>query len=206
MIDHRKKYILDIWGREPHDLDDLAQCTIAIMNREKLDNYSQPSKTQKTENIEVIGFKWIVSHSLSVSNSHNAPLNEKTNWERKPDSPMGYPGWYGRIWYRLKTNSRGFGSDCVSRTLTYTGTGGMGSYNGPWSNLYLNPAECFYSYDYKFFDDDWPTATAGEFKKILFDVIKDGEMPSMQHVFLWEDEETKIKDKELIEKYRKVKK
>jgi hypothetical protein len=49
--------------------------------------------------------KWIVPYDvkihlnfrINVSNSHNAPIGEKTNWGSKPGLPTSYPGFSGHI-------------------------------------------------------------------------------------------------------------
>ncbi len=90
-----------------------------------------------------------VAYSDNISNSHSCPHNGKTNWggrEVGKDGvpvPRGYPGFGGRITYKLSHDTRGFGSDVTKGTRIHTGTGGGGG-------------DLTYSYDVKFFLDDWP--------------------------------------------------
>ena len=91
----KKKAVLDIYGREPRDLDDLGHCVIAVLNSQYASNSIRPNKN--TKRIKVAGLMWEIEHQASVSNTHDAPLNGVTNWGgRKPGAPHGYPGWYGR--------------------------------------------------------------------------------------------------------------
>ena len=181
-----KQKILNIYGHEPQSLDQLAECVIAVAN------------TRNT----VLGFKWSMFKSHRVSNSHCAPLNGISNWAKNADKPTGYPGWNGRIWIRYaKIDS--FSNDPLQETLTHTGTGGSGGYDGPWQKLataryehfgkpfydkagkYVFPIEPrIYSYDYKFFDHDWPEI----YKYELFKLIKNSRIT--HHEFEWYDEAT----------------
>ena len=155
-----KNNLIKTWGREPTSLDDLAECCIAVINQWLTDN---------GEDNRVVGFSWDIRLDKSVSNSHNCPINGDTNWDRDPDKPLGYPGYYGRVWIRYANKIASFGSKPFESTLTYPGTGGGGSYGGPWQAINalrydrhgyatgpdLYPVPKIYSWDYKFFIHDF---------------------------------------------------
>lgn len=94
-----------------------------------------------------------------VSNSHSCPHNGIMNWTRKEDMPMGYSGWQGRIEYELSHELPGFGSDLMKDTRIHTGTGG--SVDG-----------IKYSYEVRFFADDWPGLIKGK----VFEALKGSSM------------------------------
>lgn len=91
--------------------------------------------------------------SDSVSNTHDCPHNGVTNWggrEKFNDGtpkPRGYPGFDGRIEYKLSHDRSGFFSmDILDNTGIHTGTGGGISGNR-------------YGFSVKFFEADWPGLT-----------------------------------------------
>lgn len=184
----KKKYILDLFGREPATLDDLGDCVRAV-----IDN----------SGVRCVGLQWEVRYSDQVSNSHDAPLSGRTNFSRKPELPIGYPGWVGRIWVRYAEYPKSFGSEPFDRTLTYTGTGGFGSYNGPWHRVasahYLQriykkqkidyPEPAIFSWDYRFFSDDWPAI-------IIWSALTDN--INRRHDYQWHDPEVWDQDQQFI--------
>jgi hypothetical protein len=117
-LDKFKKPIVDLYGKEPETLDELAECVIKVMNQRS----------------DVLGFQWDMWYSKCVSNTHNSPIGKPTNWGCNDDLPRGYPGWAGRVWFRIRDRNS-FGSEVLANTLTYTGTGGYGGYHGPWENI-----------------------------------------------------------------------
>ena len=161
-----QQHIVDVYGKYPETLDEIAESVIAGLN----------------ETNEVVGFAWNIGFDPKVSNSHSAPLDGQTNWGNTagPDVPNHYPGMYGRVWYRYKERDRGHGmSRGFAPTLTYTGSGGSGAYDGIWHNLcsavyrtrtrkvdnrrahgftnvYKYPEPQCYSLDYRFFLADFP--------------------------------------------------
>lgn len=217
-----KADILKIFGKEPETLNEVAQCVIATVNSKK---------DRKGRTVKLSGFSWDVSHSDSVSCSHYSPIGYPRNWggmQKGEDGeclPRGYPGFEGRIWIRYAEDFDNFGYD-LSGTLSHTGTGGSGSYNGPWATIatawfkkygykrkeanYSEPS--LYSWDFRFFDSDWPKIaemTAAHYdewrKECFFHKLQGaGEWqlptrPVLKHRFLWEDSEMKAADTEFIE-------
>lgn len=195
----RKQYILDVYGREPETLGELADCVIAVITEYK----------DSKQKVEAVGFSWDVTYR-EVMNTHSAPLCGIINWGRK-EGPLSYPGWSGRVWIRYKGPCPSFGSDPFVNTLTYTGTGGLGSYKGPWEsvatarwNRYgssnkkdIFPEPEIYSWDYRFYSSDWPGLEDGIRQQMVYDKLA-GTYTKMQHKFRWEDSETKIKDAEFL--------
>jgi len=94
-----------------------------------------------------------LTYSDSVSNSHSCPHNGVTNWgssrtfEDGTSKPCGYPGFSGRISFKTSHEPYSFASDILKGTRIHTCTGGGAGYNT-------------YSYDVKFFLDDWPGIAA----------------------------------------------
>ena len=194
-----KQQALNIYGNEPETMNELAKCVIAIIN-----------SNLASEGNKVIGFVWELRSSICVSNSHAAPLGKERNWDgHKINVPKGYPGMVGRIWIRYNKDNTGFSSTPFENTLTHTGTGGSGHYNGIWRRIVngrykqfmakrrtLNGYENFnshvhcYSWDYTIFADDWPVIDNFAGKQQTFDLIKTGKIQEIKHYFEWNDPDT----------------
>jgi len=85
---------------------------------------------------QLIGLQLELAWGDNVRNTHYAPRGKSTNWYSKPDLPTGYPGWGGRVWARFNNMpANASGSSFFSNTGLHIGTGGFGSYNGPWQNI-----------------------------------------------------------------------
>lgn len=198
MTHPRKQRILKIFGKEPENLDELARCVIACTE----------TRTKK-----VLGLAWNIHHQDLVSNTHSFPLDGVSNWHGHKDKPRGYPGWTGRVWLRLNTSK----DWDIGDSLTYTGTGGGGGYGGLWENLSTmyyqiyghKPAPkdaiidrpCIYSWDYRFFDSDWP-GIANEIEQQRIMAALRGTKPIFTHKFSWEDPAQKALDDQFIQYYR----
>lgn len=213
----RKDYILSVYGREPETLDELAQCVIAVINSQ-LNGVPHSKSSKKPANYRVVGFCWEIAHRELVCNTHSSPEGYPLNWERRHDVPKGYPGWMGRVWIRYADTLSGWGSDPFEKTLTHTGTGGRGSYDGPWrriSEVYFQryrasrnlpkqayPASLCYSWDYRFYDLDWPVLAANIVKSFEWDqmvaALSQKSCDRPRHRFLWEDPEVQKADREFI--------
>jgi len=101
-----------------------------------------------------------------ASNSHSCPLDGVTNWggyKSKEDVPRNYPGWTGRINYKLDKDYPGFGSEYFSnpRCGIHTGSGG-GSY------LSL-------SYQVTLFESDWPKMAEERRKALAWSILNGAE-------------------------------
>jgi len=207
----KKKHIIDVYGKEPETLDELAQCVIAVIEAEKnTDNW--PRKNSRTKNFKVDGFAWDIHWIDRVPNTHSSPINGIQNWEKEPNKPFGYPGWTGRVWIRYKEEPVGFGSDAFARTLTYTGTGGAGGYQGPWEEIGAARFKRFersltkahysripsYSWDYRIYQSDWPIIDEKIRQDLMFHKLADTQMPAIRHKFLWQDPAMVISDTEFM--------
>ena len=90
-----------------------------------------------------------LTYTPRVSNTHACPRDGVTNWRGDTKlkdgtpAPQGYPGWSGRIEFRVSHKDVRWGSDVFKNTGIHTGTGG--SVGGG-----------IYGYDVKFFESDWP--------------------------------------------------
>lgn len=197
----KKQRIIDIFGRDPQTMDELAQCVIAVHNA--------------TGGNTLIGFKWIITH-CDVSNSHSAPEGKATNWSRKDNEPKSYPGWYGRVWVRYASPYRGFISHVMPDTLTHIGAGGCGHYDGPFQRIHdayyqkhghrksISCPEVF-SWDYRIYDMDWPAATEIISQQNMYDKIAGRPTKSHQHIYEWHDPATLIADTEFMEDWSTIK-
>jgi hypothetical protein len=156
---------------DPKTLDDLAKIVISEISLEN----------------PLLGFRWDIGYSPTVSNSHSCPHNGEINWGAKADRPTYYPGFIGRVWLEFKNNHY-FGRPFKS-TFTYIGTGGYGAYG----------ATCFwgpqvgasrYSWDYKLWLDDW-ISIMDELKSemVYHNLINYPKPFQKNHVFNWRIEE-----------------
>jgi len=162
MLHPKQQKIKDIYGKTPETLDEIAESVIAVIN----------------EKDPVVGFAWDIKYQKMVSNSHNAPIDGYSNWSGKntdgEGNLRGYPGFGGRVWIRYANRCKDtFGSSGnFNRSLTYTGSGGGGAYDGIWKqicsaeyqtrklvpdlfNRNYPTVHCF-SWDYRFFAQDFP--------------------------------------------------
>lgn len=205
----KKKHMLNVFGKEPETLDEVAQCVIAMVN----------SEAKKDNNNRVVGFSWNIASSINVSNSHSAPEGHLTNWGRNEKDkngtplPTGHPGWEGRVWIRFEKPHTSFPSRDFSSSLTHPGTGGFGSYDGPWTRIssirYQNLRRIFhdeftweeihcYSWDYRFFDMDWPLIEEMNSKERVWDSLQGNLVKVHRHQFLWNDPLTVAYDNEMV--------
>ena len=206
----RKARILEIFGREPGTLDELAQCVVAVINH----NIGAKSPAR------VVGFAWDVRHSDKVSITHSSPEGYPHNWGgRDPDAPRGYPGWSGRVWIRYANKTaNSFGSAPFEKTLTHPGTGGGGAYNGSWENISharwkryghtksknaYPPIEC-YSWDYRFYEFDWPELARWVEKQRVWSELSNKPL-CLSHKFEWNDAAVAAADLEFIAECAKIK-
>jgi hypothetical protein len=211
----RKQRVLDVFGRDPETLDELAHCVIKVIESCGARSHWNHDPA-KQENCKVVGFSWNISPG-QVSNSHSAPLDGVTNWGGNPGKPSGYPGWNGRVWIRYYNPGLSPSSDAFNSTLTYPGTGGGGAYGGPWESIEhaywvlsckkhksikdaLRPQLC--SWDYRIYLSDWPALGADIEKQKVVDRLS-GKVDALQkpHHFLWEDPFIKIEDAKLLAEY-----
>jgi hypothetical protein len=192
-----KEYILQVFGHEPETLDELAQCVIAVINSQHDEHGPNP----------VQGFAWRINYSPCVSNYHQSPEGYPRRTANNPR--QGYPGWTGRVWIRYRDPRRKVNS--FARTLTYSGTGGAGSYHGPWQEV---ASQCFeryglikspdrypevnhYSWTYEFFEADWPLIAQWAHKKALWEELS-GKPWQRSHAFQWTDPDVLAADKAFI--------
>lgn len=201
---------------EPATLDELAHTCIKMV--ETYDNVRQPRDRRRKrlppEYIKVVGFAWEVRYG-DVSNSHSCPIDGVENWgNRYAGEPTSYKGWNGRVWIRYSTDVNSFGSDPMRSTLTYTGTGGIGGYSGPWETINSvvyharmkdlgieYPTPVCYSWDYRFFASDWPLIAEEYEKKIAWAELSNTAIPDMRHKFEWNDPDVLAADNEFKRLY-----
>lgn len=217
-MNKKMKEIVEIFGKEPESLDELAHCVIAVIKSQKNSDWptSRNGKYKIFKNHNVVGFCWDIIYDESVSNSHWCPVEGVMNWGRRDkSSPTEYPGWMGRVWIRFKEDPYSFNaSDSFRKTLTHVGTGGGGVYNGIWTQLSIAryqmyghtspkdsypPIHCF-SWDYRFYQQDWPKLERSIQEERIISTLS-GNFPKLRHNFEWEDHETKIKDAEFLTRY-----
>lgn len=102
--------------------------------------------------VEISTAKYTASNQ--VSNTHCCPENGVTNWFCKKDLPGGYPGFSGRLDYRVRHSEKidSLGSDFFAGTRIHTGSGGGGG-SKPVSKGVVSTG---YGYSFSIFLDDWP--------------------------------------------------
>lgn len=203
-----KNRILEHYG-EPKDLDDLARCCIAMCGT--YDNVKQPRDRRRKrlppEYLKVVGFSWRIKYGV-VSNYIDQPIDGSAY---NPHNPEMYTGWNGRVWIRYATPCVGFNSEPMKLTLTYTGTGGAGAYDGPWARIasveYYNrtkglgldiPRPEISSWDYRFFASDWPLIQHDFEKQVAWSELSGTPAPALDHHFEWNDPEFAARDVENI--------
>lgn len=206
----RKSQILEIFGREPETLDELAQCVVAVINH----NIGAKSLAR------VVGFAWDVRYSDKVSNTHHSPEGYSQNWgSRALGIPTGYPGWSGRVWIRYASYpANGFGSAPFEKTLTHPGTGGAGAYGGSWEKIsharwnrygHKNSKDAYpaiecYSWDYKFYEFDWPELARWVEKQQIWSELSNKPL-CLSHKFEWNDAAVAAADLQFIAECAKIK-
>lgn len=187
--------------------------------REKLDRIKQtrgePDTIEEFANVvpnmindllhkkNLCGISWEITKHALVSNTHCCPIGGVTNWGSKPDKPTGYSGWIGRIWvaYRGEMHGRGGpyfedSSSALKALRLHTGTGGYGSYRGPWHDLFedseIRKLVSLYSWDLKFFDADWPLKKTNEDyeKQLMLQRLRGTDLtaPRLKHTMRWEND------------------
>ncbi len=191
------------WG-EPQDLDQLAWAVIRT-----IELYRERNRPAT----RVVGFSWDIGYG-EVSNSHSAPIRGQTNWGRKSGLPTSYPGWQGRVWVRYADdNTAGVGSSPFRDTLTYPGTGGWGSYSGPFDRVSTArfrryghthepgsyPEPQIYSWDYRFFESDWPAVEQWRERRDIVAALRGSNMTGHhRHRFEWHDPVIQARDREFM--------
>ncbi len=184
---------------------------------ELFDNVRQCVDDQlNTVELHIVGLAWDITHGTQISCTHSAPAGQQTNWSGDHAYPRHYPGWAGRVWIRVNSLLPSGGHPYVSRmlknTLTHSGSGGFGTYSGPWQKVATAaayntsgttlPIVTLYSWDYKIFEQDFPLITANIIKNRLLTVIKTNEHPPIGNSKIeWTHPATQLRDAELIAKY-----
>ena len=163
-----------------------------VVDFDSLAEYMKYIAEQK--GVPLVGIAWDLKHR-PTSNTHCAPEGRPTNFFGNMSIARHYDGLNGRIWLRF-ANVPGYvaanaGSNIFNNEPLHTGTGGSGSYKGPWANIYKFsferqlPSEQrprTFSWDFRLFLDDWPGLKKYESHTLLSDR------------FTWTDPETKNSD------------
>jgi hypothetical protein len=192
-----KANILKVYGRDPATLDELAECVMAVIN-------SQAP-------VPVVGFAWDINYHEMVPNSHSSPEGLPDNFRNQDHLPKGYPGFSGRVWIRYGEEPESFGSDAFRRTLTHPGTGGFGSYSGPWTAIGTArfqryghrqipdayPEINYYSWDYRIYLADWPALEQWVEQQQILSTLS-GKPWQTSHKFNWTDPATLAADAEFM--------
>lgn len=210
----KKNFLKLSGGVDPATLDELFECIKAVMIN---------SGTKLT------GLAFDIRYA-EVSTSHDAPLLFDRSKLKNYEFPL-LPGFSGRVWARYDSKPENtWGSDPFSPTLSYTGTGGYGSYEGPWlgisksiyhlyrmaGNSTKGPLtlKCgnvpdsylhFYSYDYRLFLDDFPEIRKTIDEMLVLHKLGGGGVPYRQNThFEWNDPSTKLFDSAIMAEYASI--
>lgn len=199
---------------EPADLEQLFEWVMTVMN------------TGLPEGVRIAGFSWNIVYSECVSNTHYCPVSGYTNFRQsrfdESGKPLaiGYPGFKGRVWIRYNKKFSESGATIVKKSFTYPGTGGIGSYDGPWdytANIYYSNKEKLrlhyeftqpqlYGYNYRFFLSDFPLIEQKISKEKFMHHLKHGDVLFRPPRLISEytDDATKAHDDSLLSWYRGV--
>jgi len=182
-----KPYILKVVGREPQSMNELAHCVIDVISRD----------------VKVVGFAWNLIFG-TVANTHSCPIGGTISPSFYTN--RDYKGWKGRVWIRYSDEIKKytFASHTFRKTITHTGTGGIGGYNGPWDKFlhdqYITKRayrdlNC-YGWDYRIYDLDWPEIKeVTEYNELLtYSKLKDELVTSLHHKFEWTDPDIQESD------------
>jgi len=198
-------------------MDQLAKAVIKVINARVARRYLN-NGAYKDVPVNCIGLSWELTHSNDVRYTHYAPEGRPTSGWGKSVSTKKYSGWYGRVWVRYTSDYTTFGSEPFNQTLTHTGSGGDGGYDGPWEKLSathfdryghtklltnMYPRPNIYSWDYSIFDLDWPKISDHR-DQIMMDMFEDKKPITIKHSFLWEDATTKMADDAFFADYARV--
>lgn len=207
-----KANILKVYGREPETLDELARCVIHMINSQENGDIFGRRERSQPKFYKVIGFAWDIAYGGMISNSHSSPEGYSQNWGRKENVVKGYPGWCGRVWIRYTDKCRNFGSAPFKETLTHIGTGGWGNYDGPWLDISTvrfsrysqkrMPKDAYpepncYSWDYRFYELDWPLLAHWVEKQKMWGELS-GQEWNTRHRFEWTDPDVLAADSAFI--------
>jgi hypothetical protein len=172
-------------GHEPQTFNEVAEAVLKVMQH----------NTSNT----VVGFAWDVRYQSS--RAHNS--HEVKDKYKPYDACM-----VGRVWIRLAKRNTGWAPDVLKNTLTYHGTGGYGSYNGPWEHLYKpyhtakEPLH-YYSYDYSFVVKDWPALFYEIEKRRTLSLLTNDPL-KISHAFKWIDPAVTVYDNKLLAQYHEL--
>lgn len=185
---------------EPTNMEELALFVVNVSNH------------LKTEKQLITGIAWSVT-SRHVSNTHHSPITGVKNWRGDHNLPRSYNGFYGRLWIRKNGEDEFISlSERIAKSFTYTGSGGGGSYNGPWGDLeqqYIkhkglpesrNELRLF-SWDYRFYTDDFPFLLQYEEDKLFVMMQGSNKEPEFKSEVFWESEDVKKKDEIFRKEY-----
>jgi hypothetical protein len=215
----RKQVAQSIYGAEPQTMNALGHAIVRLINDYKSERYSTQGMYLLPNPVKCVGLAWDITHSTDVSHTHSSPEGHKTCWGGCKPKHEPYSGWYGRVWVRYGAESGS--SDAFAGTLTHTGSGGGGWYDGPWDDVAkthftrfgrgklpfdVPPEPKLCSWDYSIFDLDWPQIIEVKEHNELACLRKfEGlDVPKLSNNFLWEDPETKAKDEAFLLDCRRV--
>lgn len=179
-----------------------------MTENEILEQFAKKIVTDISKERKVVGFSWDVDYRHDT----------RPYWPYTLEAP----GFSGRVWIRYAGPGRGFASDTFrSRTQTYTGTGGAGCYEGPWSSVYAHEyyarrldlkikrpiVEC-YSWDYRFLIDA-NQEFLGKLTEIigqenLARALSDQGKYYLKHRFLFNEPGLVESDKEFVAQVKKL--
>lgn len=193
---------------EPANLDELG---LALVNH--VNNLGASSKGRDKDQ-RVLGLVWNIS-SGEQCNSHNSPVGIPSSF-RDPDR---FPAFYGRVWLRLAKAPGWSATDYFEGSCCHLGSGGGGSYDGPWDQLYTTwhqqhrrwrtrvkpdyPEPNLYSWTFTVWLQDWPLIEKHYGKLDMLDMIKGVRVDYLKrnHTFAYEAEGIDAADGKYIQQY-----
>ena len=196
---------------EPANLDELGRALVDHIN-----NLGASSKG-RDKGQQVLGLVWNIS-SGEQCNSHNAPVGIPSNFR----DPERFPAFYGKVWLRLAKPPGYSAADYFEGTCCHVGSGGGGSYDGPWDKIYEMwhkqhrrwrtrikpdyPEPILYSWTFTVWLQDWPLIEKHYSKLDMLDMIKGVRVDYLKrnHTFSYEAEGIDAADGKYIQQYAEI--
>lgn len=124
--------------------------------------------------VQLLGMRLALIWNKNLRITHSAPVGKKTMWGIKYEAERSQqvnPGFHGRVWFLYSKAPHDVPS--LVHTRFHTGTGGYGSYGGPFT-----PGDGYpLSYDCQLFAEDWPVLREATEVEIAIRRVADDRSP-----------------------------
>lgn len=124
--------------------------------------------------VQLLGMRLELAWNKNLRITHCAPVGKKVMWGSKYDAERSQqvnPGFRGRVWFLYNKSPESVPT--LVHTRFHTGTGGYGSYGGPFT-----PGDGYpLSYDCQLFAEDWPVLREATEVEIAMRRVADDRSP-----------------------------